>query len=73
MAVFFFVVGLEIKCELTLGDLPDRRAAALPVAAAIRGMVLPAVIYLLFTAGQGTEVARGWGIPISMALPVGNC
>lgn len=65
MAAFFFVVGLEIKRELTLGDLRDRRAAALPVAAAIGGMVLPAVIYLLFTAGQGAEVARGWGIPMA--------
>src|SRR5688500_5275790 len=48
MAVFFFVVGLEIKRELVVGELSDRRIAALPVIAAIGGMVLPAAIYLAF-------------------------
>lgn len=63
MAVFFFVVGLEIKRELVLGDLRDPRAAALPVMAALGGMVLPALIYVAFNAG--TEVSHGWGIPMA--------
>ena len=45
MAIFFFVVGLEIKRELVLGDLRDPRAAALPVMAALGGMAVPALIY----------------------------
>jgi Na+:H+ antiporter, NhaA family len=63
MAVFFFVVGLEIKRELVLGDLRDPRAAALPVLAAVGGMALPALLYLTFNAG--TEAAHGWGIPMA--------
>jgi len=59
MAVFFLLVGLEIKRELLVGELASLRRAARPVAAAIGGIVLPALIYLLFTArGPG---ARGWG------------
>ncbi|CAN5798689.1 Na+/H+ antiporter NhaA [soil metagenome] len=63
MAIFFFVVGLEIKREIVLGDLRDRRTAALPVMAAIGGMVLPALIYLAFNAG--TVAGRGWGVPMA--------
>lgn len=63
MAIFFYVVGLEIKRELVLGDLRDPKAAALPVVAALGGMVVPAAIYLMFNAG--TEVAHGWGIPMA--------
>jgi NhaA family Na+:H+ antiporter len=63
MAVFFFVVGLEIKRELVLGDLRDPRAAALPVMAAVGGMVLPALIYLSFNGG--TAAVDGWGIPMA--------
>lgn len=63
MTVFFFVVGLEIKRELVRGDLRDRRVAALPVAAAVGGMVVPAGLYLLVTAG-GTGT-HGWGIPMA--------
>lgn len=63
MAVFFLVVGLEIKRELVTGDLRDRRSAALPVAAALGGMIVPAVIYLaLNTSGAGRA---GWGIPVA--------
>jgi NhaA family Na+:H+ antiporter len=63
MALFFLVVGLEIKRELVTGDLRDRRAAALPAFAALGGMVTPAVIYLAITAGGiGSD---GWGIPIA--------
>lgn len=65
MAIFFFVVGLEIKRQLVLGELRDPRAAALPVVAALGGMVLPAVVYLLFNAGAGGEAIRGWGIPMA--------
>jgi len=63
MAIFFFVVGLEVKREMVLGELRDARRAALPVAAAIGGMVVPAGVYLLFQGG--TEAARGWGIPMA--------
>lgn len=63
MALFFFVVGLEIKRELVTGELRERRAAALPVVAAIGGMVVPALIYFAFNlGGEGT---RGWGIPMA--------
>jgi NhaA family Na+:H+ antiporter len=63
MAIFFFVVGLEIKRELVRGELADRRRAALPVAAAVGGMVVPALIYVAFNAGG--EASRGWGIPMA--------
>jgi NhaA family Na+:H+ antiporter len=63
MAIFFFVVGLEIKRELVAGDLRDPKAAAFPVAAALGGMILPATIYLLFAAGP--ETGTGWGIPMA--------
>lgn len=71
MAVFFFVVGLEIKREIVDGELRDPRTAIVPVAAAIGGMVIPAAIYLAVTAG--TEVSRGWGIPMAtdIAFAVG--
>ena len=63
MALFFLVVGLEIKRELLTGELRRPRAAAVPVVAAIGGMVLPAFIYLLLNAtGDGS---RGWGIPMA--------
>lgn len=63
MAVFFFVVGLEIKREILTGELASFRKASLPIAAAIGGMVVPAFIYLLFnTGGDGS---RGWGIPMA--------
>ncbi len=63
MAIFFFVVGLEIKRELTTGQLTDRRAAAFPAIAAVGGMVVPAAIYLAFN--WGGEGADGWGIPMA--------
>jgi len=65
MAVFFFVVGLEIKRELVLGDLKDPRAAALPVMAALGGMILPAAIYIALNAGGGPEAIKGWGVPMA--------
>jgi NhaA family Na+:H+ antiporter len=63
MVLFFFVVGLEIKRELVVGSLRDRRAAALPVAAAIGGMLVPAGIFLA-VAGRG-DGADGWAIPMA--------
>lgn len=70
MSVFFFGVGLEIRQELTRGELRDRRHAALPVIAAVGGMIVPAAIYLLFNRGT---LANAWGIPIAtdIAFAVG--
>ncbi|HEX3327092.1 MAG TPA: Na+/H+ antiporter NhaA [Actinomycetota bacterium] len=62
MTLFFFVVGLEIKRELVSGELRDRRAAALPVLAALGGMFLPAAIYLVMTRDAA---GHGWGIPMA--------
>ncbi|HER63625.1 MAG TPA: sodium:proton antiporter, partial [Desulfobacteraceae bacterium] len=61
MTLFFFTVGLEIKRELLIGELASFKRALLPVAAAIGGMVVPALVYALFN--HGTPSARGWGIP----------
>jgi len=63
MAIFFFVVGVEIKRELVAGELRDPRAAALPTVAALGGMIVPAAIYLLFN--TSTPEADGWGIPMA--------
>jgi Na+/H+ antiporter NhaA len=62
MALFFFVVGLEIRREFDMGELRERRRIATPVAAAIGGMTVPALIYLAFNLGE--PAARGWGVPI---------
>lgn len=63
MAFFFLVVGLEIKRELVKGELKDKKTAILPIGAAIGGMLVPAVIYLLFN--FNTQAMQGWGIPIA--------
>ena len=63
MAVFFFVVGLEIKRELVGGELSTLRKAMLPLVAAVGGMVVPALIYTAFNAGG--PGAAGWGIPMA--------
>lgn len=63
MALFFFVIGLEIKNEFTTGELGQPAKAAVPIAGAIGGMVVPAGLYLLI-AGAGDE-ASGWGIPMA--------
>jgi len=63
MAVFFFVVGLELKREIIDGELSNPRKALLPIAAAIGGMLFPAVIYFLFN--NGKETISGWGIPMA--------
>lgn len=71
MTIFFFVVGLEIKREVLVGELSNIKNAILPVIGAIGGMVVPAVLYLLI-AGDG-EYANGWGIPMAtdIAFAVG--
>jgi NhaA family Na+:H+ antiporter len=63
LAIFFFVVGLELKREFVAGDLRDPSRAALPIAAAIGGMVVPASIFVAFTVNAGEGAARGWAIP----------
>jgi NhaA family Na+:H+ antiporter len=63
MALFFLVVGLEIKREIVVGELSSPRKALLPVMAALGGMIFPAAIYLLFNVGKPSE--RGWGIPMA--------
>lgn len=63
MAIFFFVIGLEVKRELVIGELRDPRRAALPVFGALGGMVVPALIYLSLQWGE--PGARGWGIPMA--------
>jgi NhaA family Na+:H+ antiporter len=71
MALFFFVVGLELKREMLVGELADLRAAVLPVTAATGGMLVPAAIYLAFN--PGGVAAQGWGIPMAtdIAFAVG--
>ncbi|HEV7383664.1 MAG TPA: Na+/H+ antiporter NhaA [Phenylobacterium sp.] len=64
MAVFFFVVGLEIKYEIVRGELANPRRLALPVIAALGGMVGPALIYLVINAGTG-GAPRGWPVPVA--------
>jgi NhaA family Na+:H+ antiporter len=63
LSVFFLVVGLEIKHEVTVGRLASRRAAALPVAASLGGMLLPALLYTLVVGG--TPYGHGWGLTIA--------
>jgi len=63
MAIFFFVVGLEVKRELVLGELNNPRRAILPIAAALGGMIVPAGIYLVLQGGEPGQ--RGWGIPMA--------
>ncbi|HLU16897.1 MAG TPA: Na+/H+ antiporter NhaA [Edaphocola sp.] len=63
MAIFFFVVGLELKREIVGGELANPRKAMLPIAAALGGMIVPAIIYLIFN--PAGEVHSGWGIPMA--------
>lgn len=71
MALFFFVAGMEIKRELISGELRDPKVAALPVIAALGGMLVPALLYVSFN--QGGAGAHGWGIPMAtdIAFAVG--
>ena len=63
LTIFFLVVGLEIKREFTVGHLASRRSAALPIAAAIGGMAVPALIYVLLVPAGDWEI--GWGVPMA--------
>ena len=63
MAIFFLVVGLEIKRELVHGELQDIKKAILPIGAAIGGMIVPAIIYV--SINNTPDVIKGWGIPIA--------
>ncbi len=63
MVLFFFVIGLEIKREITIGELSDPRVMAAPIAGAIGGMLLPLAIFLLIA--QGPEAREGWAIPMA--------
>jgi NhaA family Na+:H+ antiporter len=63
MVVFFFVVGLELKREILRGELSDWQRASLPVAGAVGGMVVPALLYIAFNYSEAT--AHGWGIPMA--------
>ena len=63
MAIFFLVVGLEIKREIVEGELSSFKNASLPIFAAIGGMVVPALIFFLFN--QGTDYIKGWAIPMA--------
>lgn len=63
MSLFFFVVGLELKREFISGELREVKKVLLPIGAAIFGMVVPSVIYLIFN--HGTAAAGGWGIPMA--------
>ena len=63
LTVFFLVVGLEIKKEFTVGHLASRRSAALPIAAAVGGMAVPALIYALLVPAGSWQI--GWGVPMA--------
>jgi len=63
MAIFFFMVGLEIKREILVGELSNIKVAMLPILSAIGGMILPALVYLSFNINLGS--ANGWGIPMA--------
>ena len=74
LAIFFFVVGLELKREFVAGDLRDPRRAALPIVGAIAGMIVPASLYVFFNLNGAEGALRGWAIPaatdIAFALAV---
>ncbi len=74
LAVFFFIAGLELKREFVAGELRKPAKAIVPVAAAVGGVVLPALIYVVINLGPGAETLKGWAIPtatdIAFALAV---
>jgi len=63
MVIFFYVVGLEIKREMMVGELKSPKQAALPIMAALGGMIVPALIFFMFN--KGTDSVHGWGIPMA--------
>jgi Na+:H+ antiporter, NhaA family len=64
LAIFFFIAGMEVKRELTVGELADRRAAALPLFAAVGGMVMPALVALVLSGGAAAD-GGAWAIPVA--------
>jgi NhaA family Na+:H+ antiporter len=65
LAIFFFVIGCELKHELVVGTLSKPRQAALPVAAALGGMIVPALLYVTVNQGGAADALNGWGIPMA--------
>ena len=65
MVLFFFLIGLEVKREITIGELSDPRVMAAPVVGAIGGMLLPLGIFLLVTQGSSAEAREGWAVPMA--------
>ncbi|GAA2280892.1 Na+/H+ antiporter [Streptomyces ruber] len=65
LAVFFFIVGNELKHELVHGELRDPRRAMLPILAALGGVIVPALVFLALTATTGGEASGGWGVPMA--------
>ena len=65
LAIFFFVIGCELKHELAVGTLSKPRQAALPVAAALGGMAVPALLYVALSRGGAADAVNGWGIPMA--------
>ena len=65
LAIFFFVIGCELKHELVVGTLSKPRQAVLPVAAALGGMAVPALIYVAISRGGAPDAVNGWGIPMA--------
>lgn len=65
LAIFFFLAGLELKREFVAGELRDPRKAIVPVVAAIGGVIVPAIIYVLVVLDDGPEALRGWAIPVA--------
>ncbi|MCQ1947868.1 MULTISPECIES: Na+/H+ antiporter NhaA [unclassified Arthrobacter] len=74
LAIFFFLVGLELKKEFIAGDLRDLRQAIVPIAAAVGGVIVPALVYVAVNLISGSDGLRGWAIPtatdIAFALAV---
>jgi NhaA family Na+:H+ antiporter len=69
MAIFFFVIGLELKRELLVGGLTDLKEASFSIVAALGGMIVPAIIYLIFN-HPGSDGVAGWGIPMSTDIAI---
>lgn len=65
LAIFFFLAGLELKREFVAGELRDPRKALVPVVAAIGGVIVPAIIYVVIVLDDGPEALRGWAIPVA--------
>ena len=65
LAIFFFVIGCELKHELVVGTLLKPRQAVLPVAAALGGMAVPALLYVAISRGGAADAVNGWGIPMA--------